>query len=211
MRTHNPLSFSDVGDATAIDISSSALHDEVRSPTGNSSTGRKSSTQFEDVLTSVRSVVAEPSRQPRFLGQSGGITLAKLVMAAIRLEALPSPLFPDEGGQRLFDIATPTPAAAASLPPRHAADHLVEVYFQYRTPHLPIISRSQVKDCLESAYSVTSAPLDRNAEKNIFTTYSEYSPSLLFVFETFSGGLQPITSSVMSRIHDGTPKPDLTE
>ncbi|KAH7360811.1 fungal-specific transcription factor domain-containing protein [Rhexocercosporidium sp. MPI-PUGE-AT-0058] len=173
LRTHNLVSFAGEGDATPIDIASSTLSVDVHSPTKSSTTGHKGSSQFEDLVTSVRTVVAEPSRQPRFLGQSGGITLAKLVMASIRADALPSPLFPEEQGQRTFDVATPIPAAAASLPPRHAANHLVDVYFQYRTPHLPIISRSQVEDALESAYSMTSEhqPPDRNAEKNIFTTY----------------------------------------
>ena len=56
---------------------------------------------------------------------------------------------------------------------RHAANHLVDVYFQYRTPHLPIISRSQVEESLDSAYATTSGhqPPDCTAEKNIFTTY----------------------------------------
>ncbi|KAH6719729.1 fungal-specific transcription factor domain-containing protein [Leptodontidium sp. MPI-SDFR-AT-0119] len=172
LRTQSVLSFNG-GNATPNETPSSALSLDVQTPTANSSTGNKGSTQFEDLVTSVRTVVAEPSRQPRFLGQSGGITLAKLVMAAIRVDALPSPLFPEEHGPKTFDVTTPIPAAAASLPPRHAANHLVDVYFQYRTPHLPIISRSQVDDALESAYSTTSGlqPPDRNAEKNMFTTY----------------------------------------
>jgi len=55
----------------------------------------------------------------------------------------------------------------------HAANHLVDVYFQYRTPHLPIISRLQVEECLDSAYATTSGhqPPNNTAEKNIFTTY----------------------------------------
>ncbi|KAL2865223.1 fungal specific transcription factor domain-containing protein [Aspergillus lucknowensis] len=43
-------------------------------------------------------------------------------------------------------------AVEASLPPRHAADYLVDVYFQYQTPHLPIVGRSDAEEAIESAY-----------------------------------------------------------
>ena len=117
----------------------------VTSIAGESPASDGSSSHFQDLVTSVRNVVVEPSRQPRFLGQSSGITLAKLVMAAIRIDALPAPV-PSE--QRLQELPSPAPPAEASLPPRHAADHLVEVYFHYRTPHLPILERSQAEETL---------------------------------------------------------------
>ena len=136
-----------------------------------------SSSHFQDLVKSVRNVVVEPSRQPRFLGQSSGITLARLVIATIRVDALPSPLFSEH---RSHDLSSSALAAEASLPPRHAADHLVDVYFQYRTPHLPILERSQVEEALESAYLSVSShqPSDRVVETDIFTTYMIFAIAL---------------------------------
>ena len=137
-----------------------------------------SSSHFQDLVTSVRNVVVEPSRQPRFLGQSSGITLAKLVMAAVRIDALPAPLSSEQ--QRVQELPSSTPPAAASLPPRHAADHLVEVYFHYRTPHLPFLERSQAEETLESVYLSMSGqqPSHRVAEIDVFTAYMIFAIAL---------------------------------
>jgi hypothetical protein len=152
-----------------------------------------SSNHYQDLVKSVRNVVVEPSRQPQFLGQSSGITLARLVLAAIRVEALPSsPLFSE---QRSYDPSSSAPAAEASLPPRHAADHLVDVYFQYRTPHMPIMERSQVEEAIESAYLFTNEnqPSERAIEKDIFTTYMIFAIALCDISNPGGGG-RPIQS-----------------
>ena len=147
------------------------------SVTGESPTSDGSSSHFQDLVKSVRNVVVEPSRQPRFLGQSSGLTLARLVMAAIRVDTLPAPLFSE---QRSYEPSSSVLAAEASLPPRHAADHLVEVYFQYRTPHLPILERTQVEEALESAYLSTSGhqPANRLVENDMFTAYMIFAIAL---------------------------------
>jgi hypothetical protein len=145
--------------------------------TDESPTSNESPSHFQDLVKSVRNVVVEPSRQPRFLGQSSGITLAKLVMAAIRVDALPAPVV---STPHSFENSSSALAAEVSLPPRHAADHLVEVYFQYRTPHLPILERSQVEKAVESTYLSLSGqpPSDRAAENDIFTTYMIFAIAL---------------------------------
>ena len=149
----------------------------IISITGESPASDGSSSHFQDLVTSVRNVVVEPSRQPRFLGQSSGITLAKLVMAAIRIDALPAPLSSE---QRVQELPSSAPPAEASLPPRHAADHLVEVYFHYRTPHLPILERSQAEETLESAYLSMSSqqPSNRVTEIDVFTAYMIFAIAL---------------------------------
>ncbi|KIW94568.1 uncharacterized protein Z519_04544 [Cladophialophora bantiana CBS 173.52] len=149
-------------------------------PTSSPAASDGSLSHFQDLVKSVRNVVAEASRQPRFLGQSSGITLARLVIAAIRVDSLPSPLFSE---QRSYEPSSSAPAAEASLPPRHAADHLVNVYFQHRTPHLPIVERSEVEEALESAYLSVSGrpPSDREVEKDIFTTYMIFAIALFDV------------------------------
>lgn len=148
--------------------------DETRRiTTDDSQTPDEGSVRYDDLVKSVKNVATEPSRQPRFLGQSSGLTLARLVMGAIRVEALPIRLVTDDHHLDGFAPPTSVQAPEASLPPRHVASHLIELYFQYRTPHLPIIGRSQVKQCLERAYESLniSEPLTQEAEKAMFTTY----------------------------------------
>ena len=86
--------------------------------------------------------------------------------------------------------------AEASLPPRHAADHLVEVYFQYRTPHLPIIRETKVKKAIDNAYTCMNSmqPLDRQAEKDIFTTYMVFAIALCNVQSPTGGTGRPLQS-----------------
>lgn len=131
-----------------------------------------SSSHVQDLVKSVKDIVIEPSRHPRFLGQGGGITLARMVISAIRIDALPSPLH-TEPRTSSYDFSAASLAAEASLPPRHAADHLVEVYFQYHTPHLPVIDRSRVADALESAYQAINDPQvsTRPVERDIFVSF----------------------------------------
>lgn len=145
----------------------------VRRPT----TSNGSSKHYQDLVQSVKDVVVEPSRQPRFLGQGSGITLAWLVMTAIRVDALPSTLF---SGPSSYDPSLSTIAHEASLPPRHVADHLVGVYFQYRTPHLPIIDRAQVEAALGDAYLSASnrQSSDRDVQMSAFITYMVFAIAL---------------------------------
>lgn len=143
---------------------------EPRATTPRPSTAENSN-HFQDLVKSVRNVVNEPSRQPNFLGSGSGITLARMVLSTIRLDALPSTLFSERG---LRGSKAPALATEVSLPPRQAADHLVEIYFQYRTPHFPIMERSQVEAAVEIAYSSTESReqiSDHKTEKAIFTTY----------------------------------------
>ncbi|KAF2799762.1 hypothetical protein K505DRAFT_230317 [Melanomma pulvis-pyrius CBS 109.77] len=126
--------------------------------------------------SSLGRIVCEPSNQPRFLGVSSGITLARLVMAAIRVEELPTVKQPLHQQQP----TSYTPTARASLPPRHAANHLVEVYFQYQMPHLPIVERSQVEQAIENAYASVGEQqvYNRETSKDIFTAYIVFAIAL---------------------------------
>ncbi|KAL2062328.1 hypothetical protein VTL71DRAFT_6594 [Oculimacula yallundae] len=151
-------------------------------PVASPASSDASSTYFLDLVKSVKNVVVEPSRQPRFLGQSSGITLARLVMAAIRIDTLPAPLFSE---QPTYDPSSAVLAAEVSLPPRHAANHLVEVYLQYRTPHLPILLRSEIEETVKSAYLFMSGdcdpPPNRLIEKDMFTAYMIFAIALFDV------------------------------
>ncbi|KIX95861.1 uncharacterized protein Z520_08569 [Fonsecaea multimorphosa CBS 102226] len=171
----------------------------IISPEASTTSSPESNRGARDLVKSVRNVLVEPSKQPRFLGPSSGITLARMVMASIKVDALrQSPTsgvvdqLPDMSGSGSSALA-----AEASLPPRHAADHLVEVYFQYRTPHLPIIRETKVKRAIDNAYACMSGgvqPLDRQAEKDVFTTYMVFAIALCNVPSPTGGTGRPLQS-----------------
>jgi hypothetical protein len=123
-----------------------------------------------------------------------------MVMASVKIDALPpthtTPDTPSNNQNSSVSTSASAPAAEASLPPRHAADHLVGVYFQYRTPHLPIIQESQVKKAIDNAYTCMThdQPLDRAAEKDIFTTYMVFAIALCNVPSPTGGTGRPLQS-----------------
>lgn len=107
-------------------------------------------------------------------------------MTAIRVDDLPSPLFTEHHS---YDPSLSALATEASLPPRHVADHLMDVYFQYRTAHMPIIEKAQAGAALERAYlSSGRQPSDRQAEKDIFIAYMIFAtPSAMFLTHLGAG------------------------
>jgi hypothetical protein len=159
---------------TSLETRNEVIKTSTETPTASG----EQSNHLDHIVKSVRHVVVEPSRQPRFLGQSSGITLAKLVMAAIKVDTLPTPT--SMSPEHSYDNTLSAPAPGASFPPRHAADHLVDVYFRYRTPHLPIIERSQVEESVENAYLYMngSPPSDRVVERDMFITYMIFAIAL---------------------------------
>ncbi|KAH6684813.1 fungal-specific transcription factor domain-containing protein [Plectosphaerella plurivora] len=134
-----------------------------------------------DLVTSVKDVVVQRPQAHRFLGQSSGISFAKMVMSAIHVNKLPPPLAaqPPPSYKTSSDCAT-----KASLPPRHVADHLIDVYFQYRTPHLPILSRSQVARAVNRAYEAAVGATFSRApptDRDLFIAYMVFAIALVDV------------------------------
>lgn len=174
------------GDDTTL---TSPVYDETSVfPQADISVSNARSPAVEDLVTKVRNVIAEPCQQPRFVGQSSGISFAKLVMAAIQVDCMSPPFLPEEQQAGELSLFESTPAKA-SLPPRHVADHLVEVYFQYRTPHLPILDRSQVGKAIDSAYSSLGPDQvsEKVPERDLFVAYIVFAIALVDVPHT-SGG-----------------------
>ncbi|KPI40441.1 Positive regulator of purine utilization [Cyphellophora attinorum] len=139
----------------------------------------ESSPVLQHLVASAQDVVVQPGNQSRYLGHSSGIAFAKMVMATIHVDRNPVPT----SQQQLFQDAPTGLTTPASLPPRSAADHLVEVYFQYRTPHLPILSRTQVIDAIDSAYASQDGgrAVATAAEMNMFVTYMVFAIALVDV------------------------------
>lgn len=174
------------------------IREALSTHTDESATPIGSPNHLQSLVKSVRNVVVEPSQQPRFLGPSSGITLARMVMASIRTDHLPPICSQQTSNNHGQSKSTPglTPTAESSLPPRHAADHLIDVYFQYRTPHLPIVERSQVESALESAYNLSNGyqHADGVHERDMFTTYMVFAIALCNVPNP-SGGTNRVMQS----------------
>lgn len=129
------------------------------------------------MIDSLGQVMEEPANQPRFIGVSSGIALARLVMAAIRVESPPRQSTPRHIPYQPVMNRT---VAQASLPPRHAAEHLVDVYFQYRTPHFPIVERSKVNQAIQGVYvaSDNQQTPDKDDSRDLFMAYMIFAIAL---------------------------------
>ncbi|KAF9882165.1 Zn(2)-C6 fungal-type DNA-binding domain [Colletotrichum karsti] len=149
---------------------------------------------YQNWMTSnLGKVVCEPSNQPHFFGVSSGITLARLVMSAIRVDNLPSPLPAESNRSSSQTVQYPySTATQASLPPRQAAEHLMDVYFQNRTPSFPIIDRAQALKAFDGAYIAANSQRQpkREASMNVFTTFMILAIALCSVRHP-SGGRPP--------------------
>jgi len=180
------------------DSTASSDATETSTPTEKPATSSGTSDPVQDLVKSVRNTIVEPSKQPRFLGPSSGVTLARMVMASIKVDGLPPSRTrgTDEAvSSQLTSLSTPS-AAESSLPPRPAADHLVDVYFQYRTPHVPIIQKAQVEKAIDHAYACmgNQQPMDRTAERHIFIAYMVLAIALCNVANPTGGTSRPVQS-----------------
>lgn len=135
------------------------------------------------MTTSLGRVVCEPLNQPQFFGVSSGITLARLVLAAIRTDNPPTASaaataaheqLPGESVPERAPVSAHTPAQQAVLPPESVARHLAQVYFEYQTPHFPIIDRARVEQAIQGAYRERGSqpPIsDIIRSRDLFTTF----------------------------------------
>lgn len=133
----------------------------------------------QDVVKSMGLVLLESSDQPRFVGTSSGITFAKMVLAAVKQDA--SVMATPGRSRDEPAVSAPHSIMASSLPPRHAAERIVDVYFSYRTPHIPILSRAKVEENVERAYAAleySHHDFTRVSERDLFISYMVFAVGL---------------------------------
>lgn len=106
----------------------------------------------EEMVRSMGLVLLESSDQPRFMGTSSGVTFAKMVLAAIKHDPVPASHETQGQLRRPSRSSMPSPTQPTSLPPRHAAQHIAEVYFSCRTPHVPVLERSRAQQVIDRVY-----------------------------------------------------------
>jgi hypothetical protein len=160
------------------EASPSSIYNPSVSNTGPQAEIDEDPPAIRDLVASVRNTVPQPGHQSRFPGHSSGISFAKMVLSAIHVDKGSSVFLPE---QQPFQDIVPSSNCSASLPPRHVADHLIEVYFQYRTPHLPILTNAQVIKAIDSAYQSleNDTAFDHEAERNIFVAYMVFAIALV--------------------------------
>jgi hypothetical protein len=101
----------------ATSTTSPATQERSTTLPGSSVIANARSSHPQDLAQTAVNDTGEPSSSRQFLGPSSGVTLAKLVMSMIHVNNVPSSVDPEQSLQH--------------------ADHLVNVYFQYRTIHMP--------------------------------------------------------------------------
>lgn len=127
-----------------------------------------------DLVRSIGLVALESTSEPRFMGTSSGLSFAKMVMGAVKYDQ-GAPL-PTIGERRPLQHAAASPSITSSLPPRHVAAHIVNIYFQHRTPHFAILERHQVDQAVDNVYSNYFSQSHESRQhmivhKDLFTTY----------------------------------------
>ncbi|GAD99387.1 hypothetical protein BC1G_12372 [Paecilomyces variotii No. 5] len=124
-----------------------------------------------DLVASMARVAFGGSRGSQFMGSSSGIALANLVMDAVQ-DLLPS----SSGLQEMqsSEAIAAVPVKPASLPPRHAADHIVSLYFRDRGPHFVFLDRRAVEESFDYVYSSNLCPSqidERRTKQHLFLVF----------------------------------------
>lgn len=120
----------------------------------------------EDVIMSFAMIALEPLGEMRFLGTSSGVTLAKMVLGSINYQSPKMSTNPQEQDS--------TAHISLPLPPLDSALDLVDVYFQYRTAHFPIVERADIVASVYNAYGAANiAPmtLSQQQRRDLFVSF----------------------------------------
>ncbi|ESZ96149.1 hypothetical protein SBOR_3424 [Sclerotinia borealis F-4128] len=142
--------------------------------TGTSSDPPSEPNNDTDLVVSMARVALGSTNEPRFMGTSSGITLAKLVMAAIEMPLTPSSI--DKLGEleKRVDSTLFITTAPASLLSRRVTDRLVEIYFEYRSPYFTFMSRQDVRESLEHVYRLelgNRSTIQLKNDRHMFVVY----------------------------------------
>ncbi|KAI1410403.1 fungal-specific transcription factor domain-containing protein [Hypoxylon sp. FL1857] len=179
---------------SANSISTPAGQDDHQSDSSpmDGSTVRSVASDPQEVVKSMGLVMLESNSQPRFMGTSSGVTFAKMVLACVKADiAIPMPTSAPRSSLRIT-ASQQSSVSSTSLPPRQAAQHIVDVYFRYRTPHVPVLTRSKVNEVLERVYGAFESHqhgLSEVEEKDLFIAYIVFAVGLCSLQPT--GGTRP--------------------
>jgi hypothetical protein len=123
-----------------------------------------------ELYTSLALAVLDPSEEPRFVGTSSGVTLAKAILGSLQCNMPTSPSIrsSQEPSMNLL-----LPRMSPPLPSKESATYLIDVYFQCRTPHLPLMERTDILTCVHNAYLAhdnEAATVAQRKGRDVFVT-----------------------------------------
>ncbi|KAI6081670.1 fungal-specific transcription factor domain-containing protein [Hypoxylon rubiginosum] len=158
------------------------------SPVG-AATVQSTTSDPQEVVKSMGLVMLESSNQPKFIGTSSGVTFAKMVLACVKADIIITPVAsgPTRGS---VQMSAPSPIVSSSLPPRHAAQHIMDVYFRHRTPHVPVLTKAKVSEVLERVYAAfENNAFSGVADRDLFIAYIVFAVGLCSL--PLAGGTRP--------------------
>ncbi|KAI0173535.1 fungal-specific transcription factor domain-containing protein [Hypoxylon sp. FL1284] len=148
----------------------------------------------QEVVKSMGLVMLESSSQPKFIGTSSGVTFAKMVLACVKADITIPVADPGPARGGPIQVPAPNPIVSSSLPPRHAAQHIMDVYFRHRTPHVPVLTRAKVSEALERVYGALETTHGHDgssgvADRDLFIAYIVFAVGLCSM--PLAGGSRP--------------------
>ncbi|CAH0054477.1 unnamed protein product [Clonostachys solani] len=123
-----------------------------------------------ELYTSLALAVLDPSDEPRFIGTSSGVTLAKAILGSLECDM---PASPSVRSSQEPNMNVLLPRSSPPLPSKESATYLIDVYFQCRTPHLPLMERADILTCVHNAYLAhdnEAATVAQRKGRDVFVT-----------------------------------------
>ncbi|CAG9990004.1 unnamed protein product [Clonostachys byssicola] len=123
-----------------------------------------------ELYTSLALAVLDPSDEPRFVGTSSGVTLAKAILGSLECNM---PVSPSVRSSQEPNMNVLLPRSSPPLPSKESATYLIDIYFQCRTPHLPLMERADILRCVQNAYQAhdnEAATVAQRKSRDVFIT-----------------------------------------
>jgi hypothetical protein len=125
--------------------------------------------KIDKLVSNIGMVSVQGASDSRFLGSTSGISFARVVLSAVKSsvssgssergsKASKSALNTSAGGSSMrdtyFGLQTKPTFREAPFPDRQLGEKLVNLYFEYANPQIPILHRGEFMDLVDHAYSV---------------------------------------------------------
>jgi hypothetical protein len=125
--------------------------------------------KIEKLVSNIGMVSVQGASDSRFLGTTSGISFARVVLSAVKSsvssgssqtgsKASKSALTATAGGSSMrdtyFGLQTKPTFREATFPERPLGEKLVNLYFEYANPQIPILHRGEFMELVEHAYAV---------------------------------------------------------
>lgn len=135
----------------------------------NGNRGQDEKDKIDKLVSNIGMVSVQGASDSRFLGTTSGISFARVVLSAVKSSVSTSSsergpkasnpaLNGTTGGSSMrdtyFGLQTKPTFREAPFPERHLGEKLINLYFEYANPQIPILHRGEFVDIVDRAYSV---------------------------------------------------------